>query len=155
MSGPPRTYLASPLGFTEAGRAYYAATLLPALAGVAEVVDPWSLTSPAEVAELQAARRHHELNTRIGARNAEAIRSCTRMIAVLDGQEPDSGTCAEIGYAAALGLRVDGLRTDWRQAGEEGAIVNLQVQYFVEASGGRIAGSLDELVALLGDAATR
>lgn len=145
----PRAYVASPLGFTEAGRAYYAQTFLPALADVVEVVDPWSLTSETETLELQAAGRHAELNTLIGARNVEAIRSCTRLVAVLDGQEPDAGTCAEIGYAAALGLRIDGLRTDWRQAGEAGAVVNLQVQYFVEASGGRIVGTLNELVALL------
>lgn len=144
-----RTYVASPLGFTEAGRAYYAQTFLPALAEVVQVVDPWALTTEAETLELQAAGRHAELNTLIGARNAEAIRSCTRLVAVLDGQEPDAGTCAEIGFAAALGLRIDGLRTDWRQAGEAGAVVNLQVQHFVQASGGRVVGSLDELVALL------
>jgi len=144
-----RTYLASPLGFTEAGRAYYRDVLVPALANVVEVVDPWSLTTADEVSELRAGGRHSELNARLGARNADAIRSCTHMIAVLDGQEPDSGTCAEIGFAAALGLRVDGLRTDWREAGETGAVVNLQVQHFLEASGGRIAASLDELVALL------
>lgn len=147
-----RTYVASPLGFTEAGRAYYAQTFLPALAEVVQVVDPWALTTEAETLELQAAGRHAELNTLIGARNAEAIRSCTRLVAVLDGQEPDAGTCAEIGFAAALGLRIDGLRTDWRQAGEAGAVVNLQVQHFVQASGGRVVGSLDELVALLGRA---
>lgn len=145
----PRTYVASPLGFTEAGRAYYAETLLPALAAVVEVVDPWSLTSAEEVASMHAAGRHAELNTRIGARNADAIRSCERLVAILDGQEPDAGTCAEVGFAAALGLRIDGLRTDWREAGETGAVVNLQVQYFVEASGGCVVGSLDELVGAL------
>ncbi len=147
-----RTYVASPLGFTEAGRAYYAETFLPTLAGVVEVVDPWSLTTASETAALQAAGRHTELNALIGGRNAEAIRSCTRLVAVLDGQEPDAGTCAEVGYAAGLGLRIDGLRTDWRAAGEAGAVVNLQVQYFVEASGGRVVGSLEELVTVLREA---
>jgi len=149
MHSPPRTYVASPLGFTEAGRAYYVATFLPALRAVARVVDPWALTSAQEVADHQAAGRHAELNALIGARNTEAIRGCARVVAVLDGQEPDAGTCAEVGFAAALGLRIDGLRTDWRQAGEVGAVVNLQVQYFVEASGGRIVGSLEELVTVL------
>lgn len=151
MRALPRTYVASPLGFTEAGRVYYRDVLVPALASVVEVVDPWSLTTAAEVAELRDTGRHAELHERIGSRNAAAIRSCTHMVAVLDGQEPDSGTCAEVGFGAALGLRVDGLRTDWREAGETGALVNLQVQYFVESSGGRIAGALDELVALLRD----
>jgi nucleoside 2-deoxyribosyltransferase len=149
VSDRRRTYVASPLGFTEAGRTYYGRVLLPALATVVDPVDPWSLTSAGEVAELRGAGRHAELHQLIASRNEEAIRSCTDMVAVLDGQEPDSGTCAEIGFGAALGLRIDGLRTDWREAGETGALVNLQVQYFVESSGGRIAGSLEELVTLL------
>lgn len=38
------------------------------------------------------------------------------VIAVLDGADPDSGTCWEAGYAYAKGIPVIGLRTDWRPA---------------------------------------
>jgi nucleoside 2-deoxyribosyltransferase len=149
----PRCYVASPLGFTEAGRHYYTAVYLPALAEVIEPVDPWSFTTPQE---LQAAERDDawpELNARIGARNAEAIRSCALLAAHLDGQEVDAGTAAEVGFGAALGLRCFGLRGDWRQAGEQGAAVNLQVESFIALSGGRIVADLAALVQVLHEAA--
>ena len=138
---PPRCYVASPLGFTEAGRHYYEQYFIPALREVVDPVDPWSLggdsSAPAD----------------IGRRNAEAIDSCVLLAAVLDGQEVDSGTASEIGYGAAKGLRCFGLRTDLRESGEPGVSVNLQVQHFIEASGGRVVATLDELVAALREAA--
>ena len=86
-------------------------------------------------------------------RNSQAIRSSPLLAAFLDGQEPDSGTVAELGYAAGLGKLCFGLRTDLRQAGEEGALLNIQVESLVLESGGRIVASLSELVAALGAAA--
>ncbi len=71
-------------------------------------------------------------------------------MAHLEGQEPDSGTVAELGYGVALGLRCYALRSDQRQSGEPGVAVNLQVEAFIVDSGGMIAATLDELVAALG-----
>jgi nucleoside 2-deoxyribosyltransferase len=149
----PRCYVASPLGFTEAGRDYYQRVYLPALATVIEPVDPWALTGPGEFAQARRAGRLRELALAVGRRNAEAIRSCRLLAAHLDGQEPDAGTASEVGYAAALGLRCFGLRSDLRQSGEEGVAVNLQVQTFISDSGGRIVTALPELVSALADAA--
>ena len=137
----PRCYVASPLGFTEAGRHYYAEHFIPALREVVDPVDPWSLGGPSSAP------------ADIGRRNADAIDSCTLLAAVLDGQEVDSGTASEIGYAAAKGLRCLGLRTDLRESGEPGVAVNLQVEHFIVASGGRIVATLDELLAALREAA--
>jgi nucleoside 2-deoxyribosyltransferase len=139
-----RCYVASPLGFTAAGRHWYADVLLPALAPVVEVVDPWALATPEEV---EAGADSREFWLSLGARNEEAIRSCSLLVALLDGQELDSGTAAEVGFAAALGLRCYGLRTDVRQHGEAGVHVNLQVEHFVVASGGIVVTTVDELVA--------
>jgi nucleoside 2-deoxyribosyltransferase len=141
----PRCYVASPLGFNEAGRDYYERVYLPALATVVEPVDPWSLDV---VVAPGACERERALS--IGRRNIEAIRSCELLVAHLEGQEPDSGTVAELGYGAALGLRCFGLRSDLRQSGEPGVAVNLQVEAFIVESGGMIAATLDELVAELG-----
>lgn len=149
MAERPRCYVASPLGFTEAGRHYYEHVYLRALAQVVEVVDPWSLTQPWEIEQAIAAGRERDIALEIGRRNTEAIRSSTLVAANLDGQEADAGTVAEIGYAAALGLTCFGLRTDLRQSGELGVAVNLQVEAFILESGGRIVGSLDELVRAL------
>lgn len=142
-------YLAGPLGFTEAGRDYYERIYVPTLATVIEPVDPWSLTEPEELAEAQARGRLAEFALTIGRRNAAAIRSCSLLAALLDGQEVDAGTAAEVGYAAALGLRCFGLRTDLRQSGEPGVPVNLQLAAFIADSGGRIVTTLPELVEAL------
>jgi nucleoside 2-deoxyribosyltransferase len=137
MSDKPRCYVASGLGFTDAGRRYYADVYLPALAQVVTPVDPWTLSTATDP------------TSDIGRRNAEAIDSCELLAAHLDGQEVDSGTAAEVGYAAAKGVRCFGLRTDLRQSGEPGATVNLQVEHFIVASGGAIAATLEDLVQAL------
>ena len=149
----PRCYVASALGFTDAGAHYYEHVYLPALRVVVEPVDPWALTTAQEVAEARAAQREREFALEIGRRNAEAIRSCTLLVAHLDGQEVDAGTAAEVGFGTALGLRCFGLRTDMRESGEPGVRVNLQVEHFLVASGGSLCTSLEALVAALTDAA--
>ncbi len=145
----PRCYVASPLGFTDAGRHYYTTVYLPALREVVEVLDPWSMTEPQQWTDAERDGTIGELVAEVGARNVEAIRCADLLAANLDGQEVDSGTAAEVGFAAGVGVRCFGLRTDLRQSGEAGAAVNLQVEAFIDASGGRIVGSLEELVAAL------
>ncbi len=90
------------------------------------------------------------INTELGRANAESIRNADGVVAILDGVDVDSGTAAEIGYAYALGKRIYGLRTDFRLAGDNaGSIVNLQVQYFIEASGGSVQITIEGLLAAL------
>lgn len=145
----PRAYVASPLGFSEAGRAYYAERYLPALAEHVEPADPWTLSLPHEFDQARQEGREHAFGIEVGARNAEAIRGAQLVVAQLDGQEVDAGTAAEVGYGAALGRPCVAVRSDLRRSGEPGMRVNLQLEAFVELSGGFVAGSLDELVARL------
>src|SRR5437870_13012029 len=42
------------------------------------------------------------------------------VVAILDGPSADDGTCYEVGYAVAKGIRVVGVRTDYRQNQESG-----------------------------------
>ena len=144
----PRCYIASPLGFTESGRDYYA-RYVQALVEHVDPVDPWTLTEPEEFAAAAAQDRVHAFGIEVGARNAAAIYSAHMLIAQLDGQEVDAGTAAEVGYAAALGLPCVGIRSDLRASGEAGMHVNLQLEAFIVLSGGFIARSLGELVARL------
>lgn len=142
----PRCYLASPLGFNDAGRSYYESVYLPALARAVEVVDPWSQLPAADVEQARASGTLRELWLGVGARNLKLIAGCDALVAWLDGQEIDSGTATELGYAAALGVPCYGLRTDLRQAGEEGVSLNLQVEATILESGGVLAHSLDALI---------
>ena len=61
----------------------------------------WTLTSADEFVAAAAGGidQQRALALEVGRRNAEAIRSCTLLAAYLDGQEPDSGTVVEVGYA--------------------------------------------------------
>jgi nucleoside 2-deoxyribosyltransferase len=150
-------YLAGPAGFTEAGRVHHQQVVVPAVvaAGLG-VLDPWAVQgppggiagTPGSTQRLAALRT---MNRQIGRRNAEMIRRCAAVLAVLDGSDVDSGTAAEIGYAAALARPVVGLRTDTRCSGDnEASVVNLQVEWFIEESGGVVSGSLAEAMRELG-----
>jgi len=149
-----KVYVASPLGFAEAGRAFYHQRLLPALRRAGHtVIDPWALTAAAAFERARRrpagrARRHALtlVNTRAARANHCAIDRADALLAVLDGADVDSGTAAEIGYAFARGKRIVGYRGDVRRAGEnDGAVVNLQVEYFVRASGGAIVTRLADV----------
>jgi nucleoside 2-deoxyribosyltransferase len=144
-----RCYVASPLGFDEAGRYYYSEVLIPALRDVVAPIDPWAMVDPADLKRARSAETLDEFWLKVGRENAKAIRSCPLLVAVLDGQEPDSGTVVELGYAAGLGKQCFGLRSDLRQCGEEGVTINLQVQTLITDSRGEIASSLERLVAML------
>jgi len=51
--------------------------------------------------------------------DADGVRSAEAVVAVLDGADPDSGTCFECGLAYALGLPIVALRTDFRGGGDD------------------------------------
>jgi nucleoside 2-deoxyribosyltransferase len=150
-------YLASPLGFAESTRGFMA-SLIAELGAVIDVLNPWDDTSFAPAMEAANAltdireRRtaFHAANIGIGGKNEAMIRQADMLVAVLDGIDVDSGTAGEMGFAYGLGKPVFGLRTDWRMTGDnEAAGVNLQLRYFIEASGGAYTTSVDEIVRLL------
>jgi nucleoside 2-deoxyribosyltransferase len=153
-----KIYLAGPLGFSEAGRYYQDGSLVPELRRLGhEVLDPWKLTDQCKIDAVAAmsygpARRDawRKLNVQIGDNNRAAIDKSDLLFAVLDGVDVDSGTASEIGYAFAKGKPIIGYRGDLRlSADNEGAIVNLQVEYFVRESGGTIIAKLSELAGAL------
>jgi nucleoside 2-deoxyribosyltransferase len=55
------------------------------------------------------------------------VRDADVVVAILDGEDVDSGTALEMGYAMALGRPILGLRTDLRASEERG--VNLMVAF--------------------------
>jgi nucleoside 2-deoxyribosyltransferase len=153
-----KIYLAGPLGFSEAGRAFHDGTIVPALRKLGhEVLDPWRLTDRAKVEAVLSLPYGQEkrdawrkLNFEIGGNNCAAIERCDAVFVVLDGTDVDSGSAAEIGYAFAKGKPILGYRGDFRLAADnEGSIVNLQVEYFIRASGGDIITRMSDLEAAL------
>jgi len=157
-----KIYLAGPLGFSDAGRAFHDKAIVERVAALGHVpLDPWSNTAPPgidprladEILQIAAAvarikdapdkrKAWEALNPRIGAKNAAMVDASDMVLAVLDGTDVDSGTAAEIGYAFARGRPILGYRGDFRlSADNEGSIVNLQVEYFITASGGKIIAS--------------
>jgi nucleoside 2-deoxyribosyltransferase len=156
-------YLASPLGFADSTRGFMV-ELVALLSAHVDVVNPWEKgLFDDEFASLatendwsRRVRRLHEIDLELGRLNAESIDSSDGLFAVLDGVDVDSGTAAEIGYAFAKGKYVAGLRTDFRLAGDnDGSIVNLQVEYFIEASGGKIVRTAEALAEIAREFAGR
>lgn len=148
-----KAYLASPLGFAESTREFMSVLENQIASCGYEVVNPWHLADPhlfeaAAVIENVKHRRQalHKVNMEVAAKNEGAIRECHVVVAVLDGVDVDSGTASEIGFAYALGKRIYGYRGDFRSSGDnEGSIVNLQVEYWIENSGGCIVTNLAAL----------
>lgn len=50
--------------------------------------------------------------------DVDGVRSAEAVVAILDGADPDSGTCFECGLAYALGLPIVAVRTDFRAGGD-------------------------------------
>jgi uncharacterized protein (DUF952 family)/nucleoside 2-deoxyribosyltransferase len=154
----PLIYVASPLGFTEPGRQYLEGILHPALraSGFVEI-DPWidpggivAATTAIPIDDPSYLESLREMNRTLGATNATSIDRSDAVLAVLDGSDVDSGTAAEIGYAAGIGVPVVGFRTDVRSSGENpAATVNLQVEYFIESTGGTICFDIAKVIEAL------
>ncbi len=148
-----RVYVASPFGFSESGREFLEKRVHPTLESIGlEVVSPWELTLQSffdEVQSLEFGQEKKEawekLNSIIANNNKNGILSSDFVFALLDGVDVDSGTASEIGFAYAMGKKIIGYRSDFRYSGDnEGAIVNLQVEYFIKDSGGEIINTIEK-----------
>lgn len=149
-------FIASPLGFAQSTNGFRQVIVDRLLSLGLSPVDPWTLSDDlseqlVQTKLIESSKKRedelHRLSMLIASRNAQHLANSDSVLAVLDGTDVDSGTASEIGYAFGLGnKRINGLRTDFRQSGENnGVIINLQVQYWIEQSGGKIARSIDEL----------
>jgi nucleoside 2-deoxyribosyltransferase len=153
-----KIYLAGPLGFSEPGGSFLNKVLVPLLREHGyQPLNPFALTDPATIDAVLSMpygqkRRDawRQLNTVIAGNNRRAIDDCDLVLAILDGLDVDSGTAAEIGYAFAKHKPILGYRSDVRPCGDnEGATVNLQVEYFIRGTGGEIVTSVTQLPAAL------
>ena len=155
-----KVYLASPYGFAESTRAYLGSIKTVLTKARIQVVDPWEigakLLTATRVKSAMESKESlvalHNLSSNLAELNRRAIDGSDVVIAGLDGPDIDSGTASEIGYAFAMGKLVLGLRSDIRRSGEnEGVRINLQVQYWIEKSGGQVVESIHDLLPLLSE----
>jgi len=98
----------------------------------------------AQLGKLAAAIDAATARARIFEQDLQALRECDAVLCLLDGRVPDEGMCVELGIAHALGKACLGYRTDWRVHDPGG--LNLMIEGCL---GGRLAGTLPELEALL------
>ncbi|MBI5249463.1 MAG: nucleoside 2-deoxyribosyltransferase, partial [Desulfomonile tiedjei] len=116
-----------------------------------QIFDPWDQAFGAMVTEAKSIPHWDDrvaalakVAGEIGRMNEQGIRGSDALLGVLDGAELDAGTVCEIGFAAGLGKKCFGLRTDFRDVGDfEGLPINLRVLYFIESSGGRLFRRID------------
>jgi nucleoside 2-deoxyribosyltransferase len=166
MKGSPKIYIASPLGFAASTDAYRTVIKNKVRSAGLEPVDPWAdpgrrleraFRAAAAMQNVEQRRQEFaRLDRDAGAANRNLLEPCKGVLAILDGPDVDSGTAAEIGFAAALKIPVVGLRSDKRQSGEnDGVSVNLQVEYFIKLRGGDVFDRLDRAITLLRKLASR
>jgi nucleoside 2-deoxyribosyltransferase len=146
-------YLAGNLGFSESGRLFLYDKLIPVVKSAGySVLNPWEhgekIIKP--ILKMRDGKKKREAlrlaNREIGKTNENLIRRGEGIVAVLDGTDADSGTSGEVSFGYAIGKTTLGYRGDFRLSSENiAAKINIQVQYFIEASGGLITSSLDEL----------
>jgi nucleoside 2-deoxyribosyltransferase len=142
-----RIYLAGPLS-TPPERAFVEECAAALRAAGHEVFVPHEQFAGDELEDLTPAH--------VFAVDAAGVRSADALVAILDGPSIDDGTACEIGLFYGL-MQGDpskrgmvALLTDLRAArrGEHGGL-NLFVLGCIEASGGRVCASIDEVVAAL------
>lgn len=148
----PKIYLASPLGFSPEFKPYLERIKARLHQLGFEVFDPWEQPFSQAIREASGIADHDErlaayarLAQKIGAANEKGIVSSDILLAVLDGTEIDSGCVSELGFAVGIGKQCHGLRTDWRDTGEFGLPMNLQLLHFIEKSGGTLFRSIEEI----------
>ncbi len=154
-------YLANPLGFSTLAQSGLS-QIFNLLKTKFRVIEPFStdnslgdqistyqseLFNPASsYSFLQIKSKLNEINTQIGRINMESISKSNLIFAILDGVDIDSGVAAEIGYGFGIHKPIFGFRSDFRLTGDNyGSEINLQVEYFIHASGGQIFHTFAEI----------
>ena len=145
MKMVPTLYLANTLGFTAYGQKHLDKYIVPRLEKLGyDVIEPFTRNKL-----LLEECSGKELAFLIGQSNKDSIDKCDTLVAILDGTDIDSGVASEIGYAYARpGLIINGYRNNFRRAPDNEGIcdINLQIQYFIENSCGKIYSDFNKLI---------
>ena len=147
-----RVYLASPTGFSPEMKDYRDRVKAKLRALGHEVLDPWDtdfsrlFEGVATLGYEQRLKYNRWAGDFIGRANYTALVNSEAVLGILDGTEPDAGTVGEVCFGAGISKVCYGLRTDFRDSGDmPGIPINLQVMFFIEASGGRLFRSIEDI----------
>ena len=147
-----RIYLASPTGFSSEHKTYRDRVKARLVALGHDVADPWDANYSALFQDMDDFGHKERLSYNrwagdvIARANHDTLVGCDVVLGILDGTEPDSGTVSEVAFGAGIGKVAYGLRTDFRDCGDMAGIpINLQVLYFIEASGGKLFRTVEEV----------
>ncbi len=132
-----RVYLAAPL-FSEAEKTYNLKVLSLLEKHLYEVYLPQEVGDNTHCRDNLAHREIFE-------KHVAAIRESDFVVAVVDGADADSGTAWEMGFAAAVGVPVVALRTDFRMVG-----MCERVNLMLEQSAEKVVSTMEDLPAALG-----
>lgn len=136
--------IAYPTTFSERWQKNYQERIKPSLNSLG--FQTWSEEANLfrEVRNLQFFPR--EYKDRLSQNLLAAVDQNSILLAVLDGTDVHPAVALRVGYAFAKGKKIVGYRNDFRiSADNDGSIVNLQVEYFIHASGGLILPSLEDV----------
>ncbi len=98
----------------------------------------------------QADSPQNATSSTIFAADRDGVRDADTVLAIMDGADPDSGTCWECGYAYGLGIPVVTVRTDFRGAGDFGGRFNLMLSEGAQGSVEVVDSlSIEELATLI------
>lgn len=136
-------YVASPYGFAESTREFYAKKLLPTLSKYVEVKDPWSVDA-SHILKMNPSEQPAGW-VKLGEHHLKTVESVDLVVACLDQEPPDNGTVIELAWAAAHKIPVIGYRGDFRSSGEDGMRYNLMIGAAIKESGGVEVSNLKEL----------
>ena len=121
-----KAYIAGPL-FTRGERDFCRRVKTVVQSAGIEPLWPW------ELCDQRTVNGHSNGNATIFDSNMQALDNSDLVVAILDGPDVDSGTAWEIGYSYSKNIPVIGIRTDLRNAGENGhSKVNLMIYHVVK-----------------------
>merc|ERR1712196_234835 len=108
-------YLASPLGFSSSLKATILPRLVQAIEAVGcEVYEPFERNAQAGLIKKEDA----SWAWNVAQADAQAVKNCDAIFAVVNGVPPDEGVCVELGIAFACGKPAFLFRDDFRKAAD-------------------------------------
>lgn len=158
----PKCYFAGHLGFSEITRGWYS-ELLKESGPYVEVIDPFAYAGEHHISAIEDERDPVLKKQKWNAMAKDLFRlieEADMMVAIIDGEPPDTGMANETGFAYAMNyfnikpIPVIGYRSDVRSGGDGDLGMNAMfLPGMMETGGTEVRGTRADLVAAIRDTA--